>query len=250
MVQLLCSQLTGLTPYMLKIFFNISGDMDFDENPNSKGCFKKWRNSKHQGRKWKELISMVEGSKILLSENDSKLIYYAMKRLFFCCIRSSDEDTKMRATEKSVLNIEMEFDFEDISVDSETKIHSEALSDIHLVSDPSLKNKDLKRKPLDKNFKYDDILVKEGKSEDLEEELVKVNELSNPQLLTALNMIEGGSLTISDIFFNMRRRYQFAGFKLMLLNMLFWGSYKPLSALNNDGDILGSLQTQTLSIVI
>lgn len=93
-------------------------------------------------------------------------------------------------------------------------------------------------------------MVKEGKSEDLEEELVKVNELSNPQLLTALNMIEGGSLTISDIFFNMRRRYQFAGFKLMLLNMLFWGSYKPLSALNNDGDILGSLQTQTLSIVI
>lgn len=63
-------------------------------------------------------------------------------------------------------------------------------------------------------------------------------------------MIEGGSLTVSDIFFNMRRRYQFTGFKLLLLNLLFWGSYKPLSALNNDNGSLESIKTQTLSIVI
>lgn len=159
----------------MRIFSNISGDMDFDENPNSRGCFKSWKNSKHQTKKWKELIGMIESSKILLSENDSKLIYLALKRLFFCCIRSSDEDTKMRKTEKSVLNIEKEFDFDDISVDSETKIHSEALSDIHLAPSSTSQNKNLKRSPLDKNFKYDEILLREGKSEDLEEELVKVS---------------------------------------------------------------------------
>lgn len=64
-------------------------------------------------------------------------------------------------------------------------------------------------------------------------------------------MIEGASLTISDIFFNVRTKYQFTSFKLLTLNLLFWGSYKPLSALNKEGvNSHNPLHTQTLSIVI
>lgn len=117
---------------------------------------------------------LIENSKILLSEKDSKMIFYALRRLFFCCIRASDEETKMRKAKGPEISEEMDYEFEEISTESEKKIHSEALSQIHNQLGENLNNPNLKRKPLEKNFKYDNILIKEGKSEELEEELVKV----------------------------------------------------------------------------
>lgn len=64
-------------------------------------------------------------------------------------------------------------------------------------------------------------------------------------------MLESASLTISDILFNEKRKYQFESFQLLILNLLFWGSFKPLSALNTDlEDFKNPFYNQTLTIVI
>lgn len=165
--------MAGFTPYFLKIFFKISGDFDFDYNP-SNSCFKSCKNWKHQSKKFKELLDMMENSKILMSEKDSKMMFFALKRLFYCCIRSSDEDTKLRKAKRAVVQQKTEFDFEDISTESEKKINDDALTMIHNQGDEDEFDSALKRKPMEKKFRYDQILVKQGKSEDLEEELVKV----------------------------------------------------------------------------
>lgn len=114
-------------------------------------------------------MKILKKSKIMLNETDSKIIFFAMKRLFYCCIRSGEDKIKR---EKEAEEENKEYFFDDIDLESEKKINTDTLNMIHHKMDEKFQ-----KKILDKKFRYDDILAKKGITEELSEELVKVRKL-------------------------------------------------------------------------
>lgn len=168
---------TGLVPYFLKMYFRVTGDDDF-EAPKSTGLMwlKSIRNSRKQTKKFKELIDMIENSNILLNKNDSKLMFLALKRLFYCCIRATDDtqNKKMKVKTSSITKTDVkEYELTKINFESEKKIDQEAINDIH--TNPT--NRDIiieNREPENPKFRYDEIIEEEGQTQYLQDELVKV----------------------------------------------------------------------------
>jgi len=63
-------------------------------------------------------------------------------------------------------------------------------------------------------------------------------------------MIEAAGHTVPDIFFNFPQEKQFDVFRLMLINMLVWGSYLPITAyLGNNLKDMALFSTINLTIV-
>ena len=70
------------------------------------------------------------------------------------------------------------------------------------------------------------------------------------RLFVSMNLIEAASKKLTDIFFNIRSSKQFAHFNLLLINLVLWGSYLPISApAKREIDIPNPNHTQKLSIV-
>jgi len=160
------------------MYFRVTGDDDF-EAPKSTGLMwlKSIRNSRKQTKKFKELIDMIENSNILLNKNDSKLMFFALKRLFYCCIRATDDTTnkKMKVKTSTIGKQDLkEYELTKINFESEKKIDQDAINDLH-VGDVLTDNEIDGRKPEDPLFRYDEIIEEEGHTQSLQDELVKVN---------------------------------------------------------------------------
>jgi hypothetical protein len=193
----------------------VAGDDDFEASKSTGFlCLKSIRNSKKQTKKLKELLNMIENSNILLNKTDSKILYYAIKRVFYCCIRATDDDNKKKAPAKrGQAHSLKEPDYELSSIDfsSETKIDTESIAELH--KDP-LQSIVEDRDPMDPSFRYDEIIEQEGHSQALQDELVKVSPVWLMQLLTSLNLIESSALSISDVFFNVEDKFQYPAFQV------------------------------------
>lgn len=190
-------------------------------------------------REFNRMIKGLESSAGLLNPSESKSMFFAMRRLFYCCIRSSNAENRNEDTDRVKEN-NSEIELSSIVIDSKYKIKDENLNQIHLgnTSEPQI----LGRKENDPDFRYDKSMGSEGISNQMKEELER--------LFIAMNLVESASKTVTEIFFNIRESKQLAHFKLLLLNFVIWGSYKPISALQKrEVDIKNPTHTQKLSIV-
>jgi len=189
------------------------------------------------------MVSKVETSTNLLNQKDTEALLFALRRIFYCYIKSShaqdreDFDIRDKAYHP-------EIELSSVCIDPQEKISRHELEEIHgkkLNSQATKMANNLERvKP---EFRYDQIIKFEGLSATLKDELKRI--------FVGLNFIESAAKTVVDIFFTYKPHLQLTHFKLLLSNFLVWGSYLPLSTLSKrEVDIMNLSHTQKLSIVL
>jgi hypothetical protein len=143
-------------------------------------------------REYNRMVKGLENSAGLLNPSESKSMFLALRRLFFCCLRSSN--AKDKDSSKSKEGSKSQIELSSVVTDSKYKIKEENLTQIHLgnTSEPLIEG----RKESDPDFRYDKNMSEDGISQAMKSELER--------LFVSMNLMESASKTVTEIFFNVR----------------------------------------------
>ena len=193
------------------------------------------------------MMENMKTSSLIISDSDCWILFLAMKRIIniITNIKSAMHRLGYKRLERHRQNSEYEFSnlslkFDSMNeMDSNKKLDEVWLKSIHETNENFDENSE-KRNFEDKSFDYellfklDDVTLDQARFLD--------------RILESLGNIESASLTALDVFQQNSVCYQYPAFRLLILNMAFWGSYMPASAiLNSNIDVKDPLFYSGLS---
>lgn len=185
---------------------------------------------------YKQMITNMDLTSLIIPNQDLWILFLAFKRVINTVMEISNAnnyDGKTFPTAHISVFSEEEIDVDGLATNFTVKddkeifenIDGKVLSSIHNDPYEDQASAKIKENIVQKNYEY----ITKICFDDISPELFR----ALTDIMPAIDNIESCSTTVSDIFVYNSTKYQFISFKILILNMIFWGSYQPMTAILN-----------------